>query len=226
MLPDSISTTIVLAGLGWLGFCFRQWDVFPDSAEKWIRDHDQYRSGHQTQLLTTILSFTLPDLMRSYLTLETAEVDPVVNRDALVAVVASIDAEPAVHDVRIRENVTKPLLLGVTARIVDDLPRLVAEVIAQPAALEGVQSLGCYALDLDQFRRRKTRLTWRYQLQCALLGSWLVGIVLAYLATGSWWTVEAAIAVGIAPVVHGVDLELRRQRLKGDLASGASDTAR
>lgn len=214
-----MAAALVAGSLGWLAHCYRQWDGFPESAEGWIRRHDEDRSSNQSALLRSVLSFTLPDLVQVYLRIEPAEDDPVLDRDALRSVVASIDAEPAIHDVRIREEVTKPLLTDLASRIVDRLPRVVPEVIVQPEVLEGVQALGCYAVDVANFRRRKANIAGRYPLQAALLGIWLVGIVVSYLGIAPWWTTDAAITAGIVPAIHGVALEARRLRLKSDLAA-------
>jgi hypothetical protein len=218
MLPETIGAALFVAGLGWLGYSFRQSDVFPEASNQWIREHDQYRSSRQGALLRDILGFTLPDLMKVYLENDLPDGHHAVTRDSLRETVAGIDAEPAVHDVWIRENVTKPILLDASTRIVVGLPRLIGDVIAQPDVLDGVQSLGCFAIDLAGFRRRKARLAIRYQFQTLLLGVWLVAIIVAYLRIAPWWTVEAAVTTGVLPLLHGAELELRRQRLKADLS--------
>jgi len=221
MLPDAISTTLFVAGLGWIGYSFRQWDGFPEAADKWIRQHDEARSTRQGELLTTVLAFTLPDLARTYLALTPPEPDPVVNRDGLRRTVVSIDDEPELQDVRIREAIVKPILIDLVTRIVERLPTTVGELVVQPRVLEGVQDLGCYAIDVTTYRRRKNRIAWRYQAQVALLAAWLIGIVVAYLGIAPWWTAEAAVTAGVVPLLHGGELELRRQRFKGDLTGSA-----
>lgn len=217
MIPDTIATALVAGSLGWLAYCFRQWDSFADHAEEWIRRHDEEKSSNQSGLLRTVLAFTLTDLVTVYLRITAPEDHPAVNRDRLRATVESIDADPAIHDVRIREDITKPILTDVISRINDRLPTIVPEVVVQPDVLEGVQALGCYAVDVARFRRRKATILLRYPLQVGLLGLWLAGLLASYLALTPLWTIDAAIASGILPVIHGLELEVRRLRLKGEL---------